>query len=316
MRSWRGAVLVAAAGLALLSGCGGGNSGGGSNAAALPADGPAKEAAQPPAYSAPGGTDTSSSGTGGGSSTPQGAPVVNTRALIRTATLTVAVDDVTRQAQRAEQIAADNDGELFSDQRSSGVSADQRTADLVLKVPPNSLGTVLDRLAALGTEEDRHTTTDDVTEQVADVDSRVNSAKSSLARLRALYARAQTVGEIAALEGQITQRESDLESLQARQRVLAAQTAMATLTLHLHGRALAPVVTNQGTHPTGFVSALKAGWHAFAVSVQWVVTVLGAVLPFALLLALLAYAAYRYDRARRARTTPAATPAPATPPAT
>jgi hypothetical protein len=311
-RTWRWSALAAAAGLALLGGCGGGNdmtAGGNAGSGAVAqsdSDTAAKEGGGQ--IAGPAGAPSVPSAL-----SPQGAPVVSTRALIRTAELTVAVDDVAGQAQQAQQIAGDANGEVFSDQRTSGEEADRRTADLVLKIPPNSLGPVLDKLAKLGTEEARHTATDDVTEQVADVDSRVTSAKSSLARLRSLYARAGSIGEVAALESQISQRESELESLQARQRVLAAQTATATVTLHLHGRAVA-AAGGSGNRPTGFVSALKAGWHAFALSVNWLVTVLGAILPFAVLFALLGYGAWRLERSRRTRG--AATPAPAAPPTT
>jgi hypothetical protein len=296
-----GAALLGAAGLALLGGCGGGGS-------ANSADGSGAGLSAPQLAEGQGAKQSA----GDVASAPpvRGAPVVSTRALIRTAELTVAVDDVARQAQAAAQIAANADGEVFSDQRNSGDKTDQRTADLVLKVPPGQLGPVLDNLAKLGTEEARHTTTDDVTEQVADVDSRVRSAKASLTRLRSLYDRAGTISEVAALESQISQREADLESLQARQRALATQTATATITVHLHGRAVGPAATRSGNHPTGFWSALKAGWHAFAVSLSWLVTVLGAVLPFAVLALVLAYGAWWFSRRNRA----AATVAPAVPP--
>jgi hypothetical protein len=63
------------------------------------------------------------------------------------------------------------------------------------------------------------------------------------------------------------------------------------------------------TRPTGFWSGLKRGWHAFATSVGWVVTVLGALLPFLLLAAALGYGGWLLRR--RWPRQPAATPAPA-----
>jgi Domain of unknown function (DUF4349) len=301
MRAWRSVAVLGAAGLALLVGCGGGPGNSSGNAFSNASGGAARQdaAAAAPAAKAPAATDATDA------PLTQGAPVVSTRALIRTAELSVAVDDVSGQAQRAAQITADAGGEVFSDQRTTGDERDRRTADLVLKVPPGKLGQVLDELSKLGTEEARHTATDDVTAEVADVDSRVRSARASLERLRGLYAHAGSITEITGLEGQISQRESDLEALEARQRALAGQTATATVTLHLHGRALAAAPA-PGTRPTGFVSALRAGWHAFAVSVAWLVTVLGAVLPFAILAAAAGYLVWRLTRRARPRQVPPA----------
>jgi uncharacterized protein DUF4349 len=294
MRRWRGAALIAA-GLVLAAGCSADTNGSSGNGAGAAAPGSAP-VAQGLAADGAAGNSTAGDSTGRDSAAAPGStPALKLPQLIRTAELTVAVDEVSRQAQRAAQLAADADGQVFSDQRTSG---DSPTADLVLKVPPADLGPTLDKLAGLGTEEDRHTSAEDVSEQVADVDSRVSSAKASLARLRTLYDRAGSISEVAALEAQISQRESDLESLQARQRALGAQVATATITLHLHARGAAPAATG-ASHPTGFLSALRAGWHALALSFGWLLTVLGAVLPFAVPVAALGYAAHRLRRRNR-----------------
>jgi hypothetical protein len=318
MNRWRGLALVGAAGLALLAGCSGGNSdnAGGGGAAVAPAAGAQERA--PDSVAVPHDTGSGTSSGGGTKADPpnHASPLVNTRALIRTAELTVAVDDVTGQAQRAIGIAVEAGGDVYSDQRNNAGAAADHSADIIMKVPPGALQQVLADLAKLGTEQGRSSNTQDVTEQVADVDARVTSARASLARLRTLYSRATTIADITALEGQLSQREADLESLEAQQRSLSSQTATATVTAHLRGRAAAkttpppPPPTRNG--PSGFLSALKAGWHAFAVSIGWLLTVLGAMLPFLVVLALIGLGARWIDRRVRPRVRPAgAPPAPA-----
>jgi acetolactate synthase regulatory subunit len=317
-------VAAAAAGLALLAGCGSGNSPAGGAGMPASADGPAEGSAQrapgpqPPAGTglqpgAPGASGQDSKQSGGGSA--QAAPVLRTRALIRTAELTVAVDDVAAQAQRVITIALDAGGDIYADQRDSEGRPNQHTADIVVKVPPDALERVLAAVAKLGTEQARGSTTQDVTGQVADVDSRVASARASLARVRALYLRANSIEEVSALEGQLSQREADLESLQAQQRALTAQTATATVTVRLRGREAPSVVSTAPSRegPSGFMSALKAGWHAFAVSIGWLLTALGAALPFLVLIGVLAYAGWRANRRFRPRR-PMAPMGPAAPP--
>jgi hypothetical protein len=170
---------------------------------------------------------------------------------------------------------------------------------------------VLGRLARLGTEQSRQVSTTDVTTKVADVDSRVTSAQAAIARLRDLYQHAVKVGDIISIESELSGRESDLESLQAQQRALAAQTAMATITLSLT-RAPAKIRTAPATHKhhSGFLGGLQTGWDAFTHGASGIATAAGAALPFAVLLLVLGFLVRLvWPRLRPAR--PAApTPAP------
>jgi hypothetical protein len=325
MRAWRGMALAGAAGLALLAGCGGdlngANAGGGAGKAVAPAAPPQADSAvgTSPNGGSPqnGGSSSEGSGTDGtgggtGKASPrspgaQGSPLVDTRSRIRTAELTVAVKDIPAQAERAVEIVVDAGGEVFSEDRKLDSEPAEHRIEMVVQVPPKELASVLSDLSKLGNEQSRRSSTQDVTEQVVDIEARIGSARASLARVRGLYSRATTISDITAIEAQLSQREADLESLEAQQRSLASQTATATVSAHLRGRAVAktvppPPATRNG--PSGFVSALKAGWHALAVSIGWLLTVLGATLPFVVLLALIGYAAWRVDRRMRPRVHP------------
>jgi hypothetical protein len=152
-----------------------------------------------------------------------------------------------------------------------------------------ALSRVLTQLSQLGHEESRNLSTDNVTTEVADVDSRVRSAQQTIAALRVLYDRAQKVSDVIDIETQLAQRESDLESLQARQRVLAQQVALATLTVHL--RTAAAAAAKHTHHAAGFAAGAGAGWRAFARAAQGFFAAVGAVLPFAAVLVLLGAAA-------------------------
>jgi Domain of unknown function (DUF4349) len=235
----------------------------------------------------------------------QAAAVPLPRALVRNAELTVRVDDVGAKATRVGGIARRYGGEVYSDSR-YGTGAEAK-ADIVIKVDPERMDGALGEVAALGTEQDRSSSTEDVTEQVADVDSRVASMKASIARVRALLSRAGSIGDLVAVEGELSRRESDLESLQARQRALAGQAALATVTVHLLAKR-APAAPAPARR--GFGSGLAGGWHAFTASVGWALTALGAVLPFGLL-ALLVLVGWRVAATRVSR---AARRAPAPPP--
>ena len=72
-----------------------------------------------------------------------------------------------------------------------------------------------------------------MTQQVADVTSRVASAQAAIAQLRALLRQAGSVSALLDVQEQINSQESDLEALQAQQRALARATTFATVSLLL-----------------------------------------------------------------------------------
>jgi len=101
--------------------------------------------------------------------------------------------------------------------------------------------------------------------------------RESIARLQALMRRAGTLTEIAAIEAELTRRQADLESLLAQQKVLAQLVEQSSISVTLMTRRQA-----EGISSGGFVSGLQAGWAAFLSAGRWLLTILGASLPFLL----------------------------------
>jgi hypothetical protein len=104
------------------------------------------------------------------------------------------------------------------------------------------------------------------------------------------------------LEKEVATRESDLASLQAKKRRLADLTALSTVTLVLLGPEAPAAVPDD--EPTGFLGGLKGGWDSLVASLAVLLTVLGALLPWAIALGLPAwgvlYLTRRYRRTRAA----------------
>ena len=282
---WLGAAGLALALAAVLSGCSGSSqdsSSGSGAAGTVSAPGGAGTAAQgeaAPDKAVPNAAARNAAATPRTSTADSTASIALRPALIRTAELTVAVDDVPAEAAAAGAAARAAGGAVAGDDR-SGSGADAH-ATVVLKVPPEKMDAMLDQLGRLGHEQSRSSSTQDVTQDVADVDARVASMQASIARVRAILSRAERIGDIVSVEGELSQRTTELESLQARQRALAGQVNYATITLQLKAnRAAAPAPPPD---QAGFVGGLRDGWHAFTATLGWVFTGLGAVLPFLLL---------------------------------
>jgi Domain of unknown function (DUF4349) len=233
-------------------------------------------------------------------------------AKIRTARMTVAISGyqhVARKADEADEAALAVGGEVDSDDRTNGKHA---SASLLLRVPPESLQKILSALSELGEEKSRSSSTTDVTERVADVKSRLDSARQSIVRLRALYHSATKVSDVIAVETELSNREADLEALEAQQRSLSKQTALASVSLHLETattRAM-PGSTHRANRG-GFLGGLQRGWHGFVATAAWVAAGVGTILPFLLVLLVLVAAVRllgaRFPRGWR-RTTPPPVP--------
>ena len=231
--------------------------------------------------------------------------------IIYTAGLTVQAPNVETAASRATSVAEAAGGYVSAEHTVlSRKRSVRERVDIQFKVPVGSYPATLTALGALGTKQSETQRAQDVTQTVADVTSRVTSAKATIAQLRKLLARAGTVNGLLSVQNQISQEEASLEALQSQQRALASETTYATVSMVILGPA--PVHQHHHHHhgkaASGFLGGLIAGWHALGRVTVRVLTVAGAVLPFVVILGLVAagaYAAWRRMARRRTRTSPA-----------
>jgi hypothetical protein len=229
------------------------------------------------------------------------------RSIIYAGTMTIEVKDVNVAAAQAIAFATAAGGFIGGDNRQ--INGQSSTATLILRVPAERFQSTLDQLKGVGDEESRQLTSQDVTDQVVDVASRIATAQASVDRIRALLARAQTIGEITALESELSRRESDLESLQARKRKLDGLTALSTITVVMHGPD-APAAPEEGT---GILVGLRHGWNAFVGSLMVALTIFGWLLPWLVFVGLPIWLiVWLYKRYRRTHP-PAGHPAVAVP---
>jgi hypothetical protein len=272
-RATTGLILAAAAALGLiaLAGCSDGgadqsaSSGGGRASTSRDGTGEQAPAAGP---KAPG-------------STPQARAIPDTKAEVKTATMTVRVANVRRATQRAEDLATAAGGTIAAEETTVDPEhAADTSARLTLRVPNSEFARLLRSLAAVGAVLDQNQSTVDVTSQVVDVDARLASQRESVARVRALLSRATSIADIVRIEAELASRQADLESLEAQQKALADRTAQATVTVSFIEKSAA-AISDKGER--GFLVGLRNGWDAFTGAVAVGLTALGAALPFLVL---------------------------------
>ncbi|MEU0914345.1 DUF4349 domain-containing protein [Streptomyces althioticus] len=210
------------------------------------------------------------------------APRLATEHIIRTASLTVRVKDVPTALDEA-RTATTNAGGYVGDESTRRDAVGHERTRVVLRVPVDAYDKVLAALEGTGTLVERNANAEDVTDQVVDVESRVRSQRASVARIRELMDRATRLSDVVTLEGELSTRQADLESLLAQQAALKDRTSLATITLTLPET---PVKEAKEDEEPGFLDALTGGWDVFLTLLRWLLLALGAVLPFAAVAAL------------------------------
>src|SRR5262245_6797284 len=219
------------------------------------------------------------------------------QAIIYTASLTVRAGDVRAAGARAARLARSAGGYVSSETaRFSHRHPADGTILIQLKIPVASYQATLAALSGqLGTRLSLSQRAQDVTQTVADVTSRVASARAAIAQLRKLLARAGSVSSLLMVQDQINAEESSLEALQSQQRALAHQTTYGTVSVLLASKP-PPPATRPVKLAGGFTGGLAAGWHALRQVTSWLLTGVGAALPFAAFVVLAVYAGLRGRR--------------------
>jgi len=271
----------------LLAGC----------SSASPSAAPAPGTAQHAAMSGPGVTGAPAVAPSAAAGQPRLTGLAASQSIIYTASLTVRAADVRAAASRAAGRATAAGGYVSSEStRANHAHPAQATVFIQLKIPVASYQATLATLAStLGTRLSLSQQAQDVTLTVADVSSRVASAQAAIAALRGLLARAGTVSSLLAVQDQINAEEANLEALLSQQRALSHATSYGTVSVLLVSRRPPPA-----GHPVkitgGFAGGLAAGWHALRQLASWLLTGIGAVLPFTAFVAAAIFLGFRGRR--------------------
>lgn len=221
------------------------------------------------------------------------APVIaSDRQIIRTATVTIGIEvkpsdgeksvtaaDLAQAAQRAARQVRDLG--TIPGAYVAGSDGHGSSVTVTLRIPAGSYDDIMGRLGSIGTVTNESEATEDVTSQLIDVSSRLQTMQASVDRLRALMTDAQSMKDVIALESELTQREADLESLERQQASLKDQVALSTITVTVNADA-AKVATaaEPKVERAAFVAGLIAGWHGLQAVGRVVAAVAGALLPF------------------------------------
>lgn len=208
-------------------------------------------------------------------------------AIIQTGTLTVESDDVAGARFDLDKLLDTYGGSVADERTTAGDEGQVRLSRVELRVPSEEFDAAMTGIGGLGTVTESTRKAQDVTGEVIDTEARIRAQEQSLQRVEVLFSQAEDLRDIVAIEAQLSRRQAELDSLKGRLAYLQDQTTLSTITVYLEQADDEAAPPRPEDDDLAFVGGLKDGWQALGRLGAGVAVVAGALLPFALVLALL-----------------------------
>ncbi len=236
---------------------------------------------------APAGNSTGSTAGSNAPSAPLGLDAYG-RAIAVEAGIVIGTPNIRTAVDETLDIVAANQGSVYSADVNIGAEYEDGSIDgsgrIVVKVPPENLDRLIAALdGTAGVLLARTQSSDDVTDQLVDLDIRIGVERATIAQFEALLAEATAFDDIVTIQQTLSQHTIALEQLLANQRNVNQRVDLSTLTIDV--RYVAPDAA--GIEPVAdgndsVADALRSGWEAFAGVVMVGVLALAIALPFLL----------------------------------
>ncbi|MEP9361976.1 DUF4349 domain-containing protein [Nocardioides sp. CN2-186] len=239
------------------------------------------------------------------------APADVERSLIKHGNVALRADDVGKAQFAVQKVVDAYAGQVTEEKTTTDDDGHPAYTRMVLRIPADHFDDAMADLKGVAELESANTSEDDVTTKVIDVQTRLAVQKRSIARITTLFERAESIRDIMAIEAQLSRRQAVLDSLEKQAAYLSSQTTLSTITVSVDQIPEKKAVV-AADDDSGFVSGLTAGWDALTTFAVGAATVVGALLPWVVVVAvigppvLLLVRSIRRRRSRTGRTPSAA----------
>ncbi|GAB2755861.1 hypothetical protein GCM10027020_04990 [Nocardioides salsibiostraticola] len=221
------------------------------------------------------------------------------RKLISNGNVALQSDDVAQTQFDVVGVSDKYAGEVESKESQTDKQGEVIRSRLVLRIPTAQFIAAMDDLSTTAQLLNNNSSTADVTTEVLDKDIRIKIQRDSIDRIALLLDRAQNIRDIVSIEAQLSRRQADLATLEQKQRYLADQTAMSTVTVSIQQTPDAKKGPKEDRDTAGFFVGLADGWDALKGLATDASTAVGAVLPFALVAGVIGFPIWTVLRRRR-----------------
>ena len=228
------------------------------------------------------------------------------RKIIRNADLTIEVASPAETQSKVVSIAEAHGGFVVNSeakQRDNG-DASNRTLDikLVVRIPENHFGAVLDEVRGLANNRNEEKVTgQDVTEEFIDLEARIKTQRALETQFLQIMKQAGNIEDALEVQRQIADVRTEIEKLEGRKRFLENRSSLSTITVNI--LAPKPIAVNTSGFGRSVRDAISESVDAGAAIVLFFVRFVIVMIPITLLLLLPGGLLVRYfiRRARRMR---------------
>jgi len=154
---------------------------------------------------------------------PPSSPTAQSRVTIRSGGLDLRAKDLVAVKAEVNQRTSDAGGWVES------WSLSNKRLHMILRIPELELDRTMDALATLGKVTDRRIRSRDVTDELIDLEARLNNLTALRDRLRSYLKEATNLKEILEVERELARVQAEIESLEAKLDRLRSQVAMSEL---------------------------------------------------------------------------------------
>ena len=176
------------------------------------------------------------------------------RKLIKNGTLSFETNDIEKTRREIEKLYQEFSGYLASENHFNYGERLQHEQEI--RIPSQNFDPFIQKVEKLGTKiENRHISTQDVTEEFIDIEARLKTKKDLEARYRDLLNLAKTVEDMLSIESQLGNVRAEIESMEGRLNFLNNQVAFSTIKISYY-----ELTGVDFGFASKFVHSIKNGW--------------------------------------------------------
>ena len=196
--------------------------------------------------------------------------------IIRTGSVSLVSNNAVSLVEEIALLVNQFDGSIS--QEDTRVIEEREYANLVVQVPDFELESFVAEVKELAPSTAVSISELNVTLNLTDLDARISSLEATIGKLNELQQQATSVADLVAVEAELATRTAERDSLVAQRNVLQSQVVKSTVYIDI-----SPDLA-KSTNSPDFVGGIESGWQALINLGAGAITLLGFLVPIALLI--------------------------------
>jgi hypothetical protein len=214
-----------------------------------------------------------------------------TEQVIRTGSISLISNNAIKITDQVIALVNQFDGSVS--QEDTRIIEEREYANLVVQVPDSELESFINQVTDLAPSTAVSISELNVTLTITDLDARIASLDATIAKLSDLQQQATSVADLVAVEAELATRTAERDSLVAQREVLQNQVAKSTVYIDI-----SPDL-DRSTNSPDFIGGIESGWQALINLGAGAITLLGFLIPIALMIAVVTFVLIAISRAMK-----------------